>query len=174
MTGATRNQDGDQDLCLHGHVTHALAQQSVSGAGSPRGARRGLTVGVIVGVVATLLLVSVAWAAKQVLSSDARTFTTTCRGATVTGTIWVDDSGVFTSVAVVDPNKRNWDIKWGDYAEEVAGSTMSRSSPDYTGSLVSSTQMLGDTDDGTHRTAQVRPHGQSSWCATNMHVYWFW
>jgi hypothetical protein len=81
---------------------------------------------------------------------------------------------VFTSVTVVDPNERNWDIRWGDYAEAVADSRMIPSHPDYEGSLVTAAQMLGDTDGGTHRTAQVRPRGQSTWCAMSMHVLRFW
>jgi hypothetical protein len=132
-------------------------------------------VGVIAGVVATLVLISIAWGADQVLSLRARTFTTTCSGAHVTGTIWVDHSGVFTSVAVVDPKKRQWDIRWGSYAQEVAGSTMVRTSgADYDGSLVSATQSLGDTDDGTHRTVQIRPAGQAARCVLDMHVSLLW
>ena len=156
-------------------MSQAAEQQEVSDAGSRKGVRRGVILGVIIGVVATLLLVSIAWGANKVLSSDARTFTTTCSGANVTGTIWVDDSGVFASVAVVDPKARSWDIRWGDYAEEVAGSTMTpTSNADYIGSLVSATQTLGDTDDGIHRTAQVRPDGQSAWCTLDMHVSFLW
>jgi hypothetical protein len=130
----------------------------------------------VVGLAATLLLVSIAWGVKSVLAPGPRTFTTTCSGATVTGTIWVDDaSGVFTSPTVVDPKARAWDIRWGGYAEEVAGSTMIPTrGADYTGSLVSTTQTLGDTDGGTHRTGQVRPAGQSSWCALDMHVFLLW
>ena len=157
------------------HMAQALAEQAASGTDPRKGVRRDLFLGVIVGVVATLVLVAVAWGAHQVLPSGARTFTTTCSGANVTGTIWVDDSGVYTSVAVVDPRTRSWDIRWGGYAEEVAGSTMiPASGADYSGSLVSATQTLGDTDDGTHRTAQVRPHGQGAWCALDMHVSSLW
>lgn len=157
------------------HMAQASAEREVTAAGSRKGVRRGLLLGVIVGVVATIVLGAVAWAALQALPSGARTFTSICSGANVTGTIWVDDSGVFTSVAVVDPKTRSWDIRWGDYAEEVGGSTMiPTSGADYSGSLLSATQTLGDIDGGTHRTAQVRPHGHQAWCALDMHVSSLW
>lgn len=154
-----------------GNMGQAAVEQNVAVPGS----RKGILRGAVVGVVATIVLLALAWGVKSVLSPGARTFTTTCSGATVTGTIWVDDtSDVVTSVAVVDPKSRSWTIAWGDYAGEVADSTMIPSSADYGGSLLSATQMLGDTDGGTHRTAQVRPVGQQSWCALHMHVHWFW
>lgn len=157
------------------HMAQSLTAPEVSDAGSRKGSRRGLFFGVVVGVVATLVLLSVAWGAKQVFSSDARTFTTTCSGANVTGTIWVHDAGVFISVAVVDPKARTWDIGYDGYRESVADSIMiSTSDADYTGSLVSASQMLGDTDDGGQRTVQVRPHGREAWCAVDMHVSSLW
>lgn len=117
---------------------------------------------------------SIAWGVSKVLWSDARTFTTTCSGANVTGTIWVDDARVFASVAVV-PKERRWDIKWGAYADEVSGSAMTSSSnADFDGSLLNATQLLGDLDGGTHRTAEVRPDGQSDWCALDMRVSLLW
>jgi len=159
-------------VCFHVRMSQALAEHEVFDAGSRKGARRG----VVVGVVATLVLAVAAWGADQVLSSGPRTFTTTCSGANVTGMIWVDASGVFTSASVVDPEGRRWDVRWGGYAEEIAGSAMvsPTSQPDYSGTLVSATQTLGDTDDGTHRIVQVRPRGQRTWCALNMHVSLLW
>ena len=157
-------------------MSHALAEHEIFSAGSRKGVRRGVVVGVVIGVVATLVLAIDAWGANQVLSSGPRTFTTTCSGAHVTGMIWLDDSGVFTSTSVVDPEGRRWNVRWGGYAEEIAGSAMvpPSSEPDYSGTLVSATQTLGDTDDGTHRTVQVRPRGQAAWCPLNMHVSILW
>ena len=96
-------------VCFHVRMSQALAEHEVFDAGSRKGARRG----VILGVVATLVLAVAAWGADQVLSSGPRTFTTTCSGANVTGMIWVDASGVFTSASVVDPEGRRWDVRVG-------------------------------------------------------------
>lgn len=131
--------------------------------------------GAVVGATGALVFGSVVWGASQLLSSGPRTFTDTCSGARVTGMIWLDGSGVFTSAAVVDPRGRSWDVQWGGYTEEVAGSAMTPApEPDYSGTVLGATQALGDTDDGTHRTVQVRPHGEGAWCDLKMHVSKLW
>lgn len=141
-----------------------------------RAARPGLIRGLIIGMLMALTLVLLVWIAKGAITSGPRTFQTMCNGASVTGTIWVDDdSQVRTSVAVLDPGGRSWEVAWGNYADEVASSTMSTTPGSYyEGTQLSAAQSLTDTDDGTHRTAQVRPAGQRAWCDLDMHVSWVW
>jgi hypothetical protein len=157
-------------------MSQTFAVPQAPGRGPRKAVLRGVFLGAIVGVVATLLLVSMAWGANHVLSSDPRTFTKACGGASVTGTIWVDDPGVFTTVAVVDPKARSWEIAWGGHGEHIPSSTMirNRQADYYTGSVLSATQLLGDTDGGTHRTAQVRPDGHQAWCDLDMYVTLAW
>ncbi|KRB72684.1 hypothetical protein ASE01_21750 [Nocardioides sp. Root190] len=133
-----------------------------------------MLIGISVGVLATLVLASVAWGVKNVFAPGPRTFTSSCSGAKATGTIWVDNSIVFTSVSVVDPDGRDWEVQWGRYAEEIAGGPMKPILADYTGSYVGAAQALGDTDGGTRRTVEVRPEGQTKWCDLDMRVYLFW
>ena len=143
----------------------------VTSAGPRRSARRGF----VLGVVVTLVVLLAVWQAKQVFSPAPRTVSATCSGANVTATIWLADAGIYISVTVADPQGRSWDVAWGAFAEEVRGSVMTSSvDADYSGSVVGATQSLGDLDDGTHRTAQVRPHGTKTWCDLDMHVWWFW
>lgn len=130
--------------------------------------------GLVLGVVGTLVVLLLASGVRQVVSPRPRSFTTTCSSAQVTGTIWLDGSAVFTSVAIVDPQKRTWRVRWGDYAEEIRSSTLTPDPVDRTERVVSTAQGLGDVDNGTSRTAEVRPYGQAGWCALDRRVLWFW
>lgn len=139
---------------------------------SRTGAPRGLWLGLVLGVSATLVVVGMVWAARSMnrvrLPQSA---TMRCSGAHVTGTLWIEHEGLYTSVMVVDPKGRGWDVRWPGFAVEGIHSTMVPADhPDYTGSLLGVTQALGDTDDGTERTAQVRPRGAGAWCSLHLHA----
>lgn len=131
--------------------------------------------GLVVGVVGTFILVSLTWLVTNVAGSGPRTSTTSCNGAGVTGTTWVDDSQVVVSVSVLDAEPRDWEVRWGTYSEEVRGGAMTAAlSADHSGSLSVATAILGDTDGGTHRTAEVRPRGGGAWCELDMRVSLIW
>jgi len=100
-----------------------------------------------------------------------KTFTEQCSRATVTGTISVQSSLVVVQLTVLDDKDRTWTVKWGNYDEQVGSETLTEFPGTY---LSGAAQVLGDTDDGTHRSALLRPDGQRSWCELKMHAYWLW
>lgn len=123
----------------------------------------------VAGFAAACVLALVFWVVRDEPASLARSFTSTCSGANVTGTIWIDNAGVFVSVVVVDPRDPAWEVQWPTFSDAVPGGPMTPTrGADYTGSILTTTQMLSDTDDGTTRTAAVRPGGQAAWCRLTM------
>jgi len=83
------------------------------------------------------------------------------------GTLSFAGGAILAQVTVDDPLARGWTVRWGGYAEE-SGETQLWGLPGTT--LIDATQVLGDFDDGTHRTIQLRPAGQDNWCDLNMHM----
>ncbi|RNL78612.1 hypothetical protein [Nocardioides marmorisolisilvae] len=132
--------------------------------------RRPVLRGFVLGVVITMVVLGLTWAGKQLLDPGVRSFATTCSGAKVTGTIWVESSGVNTTVVIDDPKQRGWRVVWGRYGEAADSSLKAPPVPE----LLVAAATLGDTDDGTHRTARLRPDGAAGWCDLKMHVYRFW
>ena len=139
--------------------------------GRARRGPRSVWFGVAIGAISALVLVFAVWGAKSALLTDTKTFTSRCSNAKVTGTISVEPSAVVVQVTVLDEAVRNWTAKWGDYRGEVGTSTLTKFPGDY---LLGTAQLLGDTDDGTHRTVFLRPEGQHSWCELKMHTSWLW
>lgn len=155
-------------------MSQSSAESQWSRSEAHRVARRAVFKGSLIGVSATLTLVLLAWVVTQTITSGPKTFQTTCRGASVTGTIWVDEGSVVVSVAVLDPSARDWEVAWGGYADEIRASRMAQTPAKDGLTQLSAVQPLTDLDDGTHRTAQVRPDGQKAWCDLDMHVSWVW
>jgi hypothetical protein len=108
-----------------------------------------------------------AFRARRLMSRCARS--RSCDQATVSGILSfaAGSPPVLAQVAVDDPRRRTWTVRWGGFAEEI-NDTELLSLPDT--SLVGTTQVLGDTDDGTRRTIQLRPTGQDVWCELKMHM----
>ena len=137
------------------------------------GAPKSVWFGVACGVAASAVAVIAVLGAKAILFPGPKTFVQTCSHAKTSGTISfpADSSQILVQVSVDDPQERKWTVRWGDYDEEVGPMRLSKLSDT---TLLGAAQTLGDIDDGTQRTAQLRPDGEQNWCQLKMHILPIW
>lgn len=131
---------------------------------------RSVWFGVACGLLASLLLATGLLVVRSVLPGT-RTFHMQCGGASLHGTIWVEDSMVNALVSVSDPKRRKWRLTWKGYEDATDPNTLNTDNDSLSAASVA---VLTDTDDGTHRTAILRPEGQSKTCAFQMHASRLW
>lgn len=132
---------------------------------------RSARTGFVAGFAAAVCLLAVMWGVRSVVAPGAKTFTASCASADVTAVIWLDSEAVVATVEVADNQvDRDWQVRWKSYSGR-AGSPLRRS-PGTT--VLTASEALGDTDDGTHRTVLVRPDGASDWCRLDLNVHRYW